>query len=90
MKKKYDDLTIKDIEKIFDANKLCMLDENLEWPCKKGCSFHFDMGGAGCCFKTAFYNHLWDFLYNNEHVKVEEDEDGDWAIEIPDEILEEK
>ena len=89
MRKKYDDLTLKDIEKLFDSEKLCMLDENLEWPCKKGCKFQFDYGGAGCCFKVAFLNHLWDFLTEKKDIELT-DESGEWEIIIPDEILGEK
>lgn len=88
MKKKYDDLTIGDIEKILESKGLCKKDENGEWPCRNGCNFHFEQYGVGCCFKVAFFNHLWDFLESNEKIKLT-DESGDWEIDIPDEILEE-
>lgn len=89
MKKKYNDLTIKEIESILeDTLMLCRLDENLEWPCKKGCKFHFDVGGIGYCLKHGFLSMLYDTIKENQNENLKLDDSGDEImIEIPDNII---
>ena len=89
MKKRYNELTIEEIKAIIeDKCMLCRLDENLEWPCKKGCKFHFNVGGVGYCLKNGFFSMLYDTIKENQDEDLKIDDSGDEImIEIPDDLL---
>ena len=76
MKKRYDDLTIAEIENLIKCK-----DKNGHWLCKRGCPFYYDL----MCFERGFFNHFWEYCTSKNLVS---EEDNDFIVEIESEDTE--